>query len=60
MKLHSYNKYIFIPPNCSCDAGELYLAKSLDFIMKNISEVRLKFAVNDGLDTTEGLVSSIS
>uniref|UniRef100_A0AAF5PQC7 Cadherin domain-containing protein n=2 Tax=Wuchereria bancrofti TaxID=6293 RepID=A0AAF5PQC7_WUCBA len=40
----------------SCDAGELYLAKSLDFIRKNITIVRLKFAVNDGLDTTEGVV----
>ncbi|EJD75084.1 cadherin domain-containing protein [Loa loa] len=40
----------------SCDAGELYLAKSLDFIKKNITEVTLKFAVSDGFDTTEGVV----
>ncbi|OZC11535.1 hypothetical protein X798_01393 [Onchocerca flexuosa] len=40
----------------SCDAGELYLAKSLDFIERNITEVRLKFSVTDGLDATEGMV----
>ncbi|MCP9259219.1 BMA-PRK-1 [Dirofilaria immitis] len=40
----------------SCDAGELYLTKSLDFIKRDITEVRLKFSVNDGHDTTEGMV----
>ncbi|KAL4002923.1 Cadherin domain family protein [Acanthocheilonema viteae] len=40
----------------SCNAGELYLAKSVDFIMKNITEVRLKFTVSDGLDATEGMI----
>ncbi|VDK86986.1 unnamed protein product, partial [Litomosoides sigmodontis] len=40
----------------SCDMGELYLAKSIDFIMKNITEVKLKFAVSDGFSTTEGMV----
>ncbi|CAG9538889.1 unnamed protein product [Cercopithifilaria johnstoni] len=40
----------------SCDSGELYLAKSIDFIMKNITEVRLKFTVSDDLNTTEGMV----
>ncbi|VDK56731.1 unnamed protein product [Gongylonema pulchrum] len=42
-----------------CDTGELYLAKSLDYISMDISEVKLKFVVSDGLNTTEGTVSGI-
>lgn len=42
----------------SCDTGELYLAKSLDFIRKSTTEVRLQFIVSDGLHATEGMVSS--
>ncbi|VDN03543.1 unnamed protein product [Thelazia callipaeda] len=37
-----------------CDAGELYLAKSIDSINNNISEVILGFSVSDGFDSTEG------
>uniref|UniRef100_A0A0R3RMF6 Cadherin n=1 Tax=Elaeophora elaphi TaxID=1147741 RepID=A0A0R3RMF6_9BILA len=39
-----------------CDAGELYLAKSINSIMKNITEVELKFTVSDGLNSTEGMI----
>uniref|UniRef100_A0A915PC44 Uncharacterized protein n=1 Tax=Setaria digitata TaxID=48799 RepID=A0A915PC44_9BILA len=40
-----------------CDTGELYLAKSHRFMTRNITELKLKFTVSDGVDAVEGTVT---